>query len=91
MISPPNPMEVPAVTYKHLICLTVRGCFFTARSTEGLGATVRENTLGTVYHWLWPKVLDMIDSIQRQMVGEPYTLYRIRPHHSRLKRRGAPT
>jgi hypothetical protein len=46
------------------------------------------STPGTTGHRLWPKILDTTGSLQRQMAGEPHTSYRIRPHHSRLKRRG---
>jgi hypothetical protein len=42
-------------------------------------------------HRLRPKILDMNGSLQRQSAGEPYTPYRIWPHHSWLKRRGHQT
>jgi hypothetical protein len=34
------------------------------------------------------QILDTTSSLQRQMVGELYTPYWIKPHHSMLKRRG---
>jgi hypothetical protein len=54
-------------------------------SINGLSGS---RTLGTTGHRLQPKILDTTDSLQRQIVGEPYTLDQIKPHHSRLKRRG---
>jgi hypothetical protein len=46
------------------------------------------STPGTVGCLLRPKILDTTSSLQRQMVGELYTMYQIWPHHSRLKRKG---
>jgi hypothetical protein len=46
------------------------------------------STLGTASYWLRPKILDMTGSLQRQMAVEPYTPYRIGPHHSWMKRWG---
>jgi hypothetical protein len=45
------------------------------------------STPGTTGHQLWPKILDTTGSLQRQTTVEPYTSYRIWPHHSWLKRR----
>jgi hypothetical protein len=39
-------------------------------------------------HRLQPKILATTGSLQWETVGEPYTPYRIWPHHSGLKRRG---
>jgi hypothetical protein len=33
------------------------------------------STLGTTGHRLWPKILDMTGSLQRQKAREPYALY----------------
>jgi hypothetical protein len=40
------------------------------------------STPGTTGRQLWPKILDTIGSLQQQMAREPYTPYRIWPHHS---------
>jgi hypothetical protein len=46
------------------------------------------STPGTAGHWLWPKIMNMNGSLQWQMAGESYTLYRIWLHHSKLKMTG---
>jgi hypothetical protein len=56
------------------------------RSTEGSRATVE--VLYLEYHEppvTTQKIWIQLGSLQRQMFGEPYTLYRIWSHHSWLK------
>jgi hypothetical protein len=88
--SPSNPAEVPIVAYEHLFCLPLRGHFFHPPQTEGTEATIGVNYPYTTKCQLWSVDMDMIDSLQRQMAEEPYTPYRIKAPHSRLKRMGHP-
>jgi hypothetical protein len=88
MASPPNCMVVPTITYEYLFCLLSSERLRPPARRKAWGLLLGSYTLGTAGHRLWPKNLDMIGSLQWQMAREPITPYRIRPHHSWLKKRG---
>jgi hypothetical protein len=88
MISPLNPVEVPTVTYQYLLCPPSSDQLRPPAQRRARGLLSGSTTLGTIGRRLWPKILDMTDSLQRQTVGEPYAPYWIWPHNSKLKRKG---
>jgi hypothetical protein len=88
MILLSNPTEVPAVTYEYLFCPLSSDRLRPPAQWRAEGLLSGSSTLGTVSHWLQPKILDTTGSLQWQMAGEQYTPYQIKLHHSRLKRRG---
>jgi hypothetical protein len=81
-------MEVPAVTYEYLFCPSSSDLLRPPTQRGAWGLLSGSSTLGTAGHRLWPKILDTTGTLLCQVAGESYTLYRIMPHHSRLKRRG---
>jgi hypothetical protein len=87
-MSLPNPVEVPTVTYEYLFCRPLSDRLRPPSQWKAQGILSGSSTLGTAGHRLRPKILDTTGSLQWQMAGEPYTMYRIWPHHSKLQRRG---
>jgi hypothetical protein len=81
-------VELPTVTYEYLFCQALSNRLRPPTRRRARGLLPGSSTLGTTDRQLWTKILDTIGSLQRQMAREPYTPYQIRPHHSKLKRRG---
>jgi hypothetical protein len=83
-----NPVEVPVVTYVYLFYPPSSDWLRPPTQQMAWGLMSRSSIPDTTSHRLQPKILDTAGSLQRQMTGEPYTPYWIKPHHSKLKRRG---
>jgi hypothetical protein len=83
----PNPTKVPTVTYEYLFCPPSSDQLRPPAQRRAQGLLSGSSTSGTAGCRLQPKILDTTGSLKQKMVGEPYTLYQIWPHHSRLKRR----
>jgi hypothetical protein len=69
----------------------VEGTFIATHSTEGMETTIRIKYPCIAACQLWPVGTDMIDSLQWQMVGEPYTPYRIKAAPLWAEEEGPPT
>jgi hypothetical protein len=87
MISPPNPAEVPTVTYEYMLYPPSSDQLRPPTQQRARGLLLGSSTLSTAVHRLRYKILATTGSLQRQTARELYTQYRIKPHHSRLKRR----
>jgi hypothetical protein len=76
-ISPPNLVEVPAVTNKSLFYLPPIDQLRPPAQQKAQGLLSGSSTPSIMGHRLRPKLLDTTSSLQQQMAGEPYTPYRI--------------
>jgi hypothetical protein len=79
---PPNPMAVLAVTFEYLFYLLLSERLHPPAQWKARGLLSESCTPGNAGCPLWPKSLDTISSLQRQMTREPSTPYRIQPRHS---------
>jgi hypothetical protein len=63
MVTPPNPVAVPTISYEHLFCLPSSERLWPPTRWKAQGLLSGSSTLGTVGHQLRSKHMDTIGSV----------------------------